>query len=61
MREVLGSILERGQKGKTIRADITALDIIIAGALFAQPLPHVADWDSVASLQIQIFLRGLST
>jgi AcrR family transcriptional regulator len=59
--DVLQRIVERGQRDGSIRPDVTSTDVIIAGAMFAQPLPAVADWDRVARRHKQIFLDGIAT
>jgi AcrR family transcriptional regulator len=40
IRSLLGHVLERGRKEHTVRSDLTATDIIITGAMLAQPLPN---------------------
>jgi AcrR family transcriptional regulator len=60
IRSLLGVVLARGRQDNTIRADITPLDIIITGAMLAQPLPHAADWDQLARRQAKIFIAGLA-
>jgi AcrR family transcriptional regulator len=52
-------VLRRGRQDGTIRADVTPFDIIVFGALLAQPLPHVPDWRSAAQRQAKIYLDGL--
>ena len=54
-------VLRRGRQDGTIRADVTALDIIVFGALLAQPLPHVPDWRSAARRQAKIYFDGLAS
>jgi len=54
-------VLRRGRQDGTIRADATALDIIVFGALLAQPLPHVPDWRSAARRQAKIYFDGLAS
>jgi AcrR family transcriptional regulator len=54
-------VLRRGRQDGTIRADVTAFDVIVFGALLAQPLPHVADWRSAARRQAKIYFDGLAT
>jgi AcrR family transcriptional regulator len=54
-------VLRRGRQDSTIRADVTAFDVIVFGALLAQPLPHVADWRSAAQRQAKIYFDGLAT
>jgi AcrR family transcriptional regulator len=54
-------VLCRGRQDGTIRDDVTAFDIIVFGALLAQPLPHVPDWGSAARRQAKIYFDGLAT
>jgi AcrR family transcriptional regulator len=58
--DLLEQVLARGQRDGTIRADVTAIDIIITGALLAHPLPHAPDWDSLAPRQASIYVAGLT-
>ena len=60
IRNLLGQVLARGRREATIRPDATPSDIIIAGAMLAQPLPHTADWDQLARRQARIFVAGLA-
>jgi len=53
-------VLRRGRQDGTIRADVTAFDIIVFGALLAQPLPHVPDWRSAARRQAKIYFDGIA-
>jgi AcrR family transcriptional regulator len=59
VRDTLGRVLERGRGDGTIRSDVTAFDIIVFGALLAQPLPHAPDWKKTARRQAAIYLDGL--
>jgi AcrR family transcriptional regulator len=54
-------VLRRGRQDGTIRADVTAFDIIVFGALLAQPLPNVPDWRSAARKLAKIYLDGLAS
>lgn len=60
IRSLLEQVLARGRRNGTIRLDATPSDIIIAGAMLAQPLPHTADWDQLARRQARIFVAGLA-
>ena len=60
IRNLLEQLLARGRRDQTIRPDITAGDIIMTGAMLAQPLPHAADWNQVARRQARIFVAGLT-
>jgi AcrR family transcriptional regulator len=57
----LTRILDRGQQEGTVSPGVTALDIVIFGALLARPLPHVRDWQHAARRLVQTFLTGIST
>ncbi len=60
IRNLLEQVLARGRRQRTIRSDATAIDVIIAGAMLAQPLPNTPDWDQIARRQARIFLAGLT-
>jgi AcrR family transcriptional regulator len=60
IRNLLEQVLDRGRRDGTIRADVSAIDIIITGAMLAQPLPHVPDWDQLARRQARVFVAGLA-
>jgi AcrR family transcriptional regulator len=60
IRKFLEQVLARGRGEATIRPDVTANDVIITGAMLAQPLPHAADWDLLARRQARIFIAGLA-
>jgi AcrR family transcriptional regulator len=60
IRRLLEQVLARGRRDRTIRPDATASDIIITGAMLAQPLPHTADWEQLARRQARIFVAGLA-
>jgi AcrR family transcriptional regulator len=59
IRAALERVLVRGREGGTLRPDVTPGDIILMGALLAQPLPTAPDWDAVARRQAAIFVDGL--
>lgn len=61
IRNLLEQVLARGRRERTIRPDATPNDIILTGAMLAQPLPHAADWDQLARRQARIFIAGLAT
>jgi AcrR family transcriptional regulator len=60
IRNLLEQVLARGRRDRTIRTDATPNDIIITGAMLAQPLPHAPDWDQLARRQATIFIAGLA-
>jgi AcrR family transcriptional regulator len=59
VHDTLEQVLHRGRHDGTIRPDVTALDVIVFGALLAQSLPHVPDWKMVARRQAVIYFDGL--
>jgi AcrR family transcriptional regulator len=61
IRNLLEQVLARGRRDRTIRPDASPIDIIITGAMLAQPLPNAADWDQLARRQARIFVAGLAT
>ena len=60
IRSLLEQVLARGRDDGTIRPDATPIDIIVTGAMLAQPLPHAADWDQLARRQARIYVAGLA-
>jgi AcrR family transcriptional regulator len=60
IRNLLEQVLARGRRDRIIRPDASPIDIIITGAMLAQPLPHAADWDQLARRQARIFVAGLA-
>jgi AcrR family transcriptional regulator len=60
IRKLLDQVLARGRRDRTIRPDVTPTDIIITGAMLAQPLPHVPDWDRLARRLAGLFIAGLA-
>lgn len=60
IRNLLEQVLARGRRDRTIRTDATPNDIVITGAMLAQPLPHASDWDQLARRQATIFIAGLA-
>jgi AcrR family transcriptional regulator len=59
--DLLERVLARGRREGTIRSDVTAVDIIITGAMLAQPLPHAANWEQLAQRQARIYVAGFAT
>jgi AcrR family transcriptional regulator len=60
VRRKLGSLLRRGKDDGTIRRDARAADLVIFGALMAQQLPHIPDWNRTAQRLVDIYLAGLA-
>ena len=61
IRSLLEQVLARGRQDHAIRADVTPLDIIVGGAMLAQPLPNVPNWDELARRQARTLVAGIST
>ena len=59
IRAELSALLARGREDGSVRDGVTAEDLVTAGAMLAQPLPTVEDWDARADRLAQIFLAGL--
>jgi AcrR family transcriptional regulator len=59
VRADISALLHRGVVDGTVRDDVSARDVIIFGALMAQPLPSVQDWDAAARRQIAFYIRGI--
>lgn len=60
IRNLLEQVLTRGRRDRTIRPDVTPVDIIMTGAMLAQPLPNADNWDQLARRQARIFVAGLA-
>ncbi|MFD3911871.1 TetR/AcrR family transcriptional regulator [Streptomyces sp. NPDC058603] len=56
----LGSLLCRGREDGTIRHDVHTADLVIFGALMAQRLPHVSDWNHTARRLVDIYIAGMA-
>lgn len=56
----IDKILRRGRRDGTVRQGVVASDVIIMGALLAEPLPHAPNWDQVARRLARMYLDGLS-
>jgi len=61
VHDILEEILRQGRQDGTIRPDVAAFEIIVFGALLAQPLPHVPNWKSMARREAVIYFDGLRT
>ena len=56
---LIDAILRRGIEDGSIPGDLSAADVILFGAMLAQPLPNASDWDRVARRQAQVYLAGM--
>ncbi|MEF2979364.1 TetR/AcrR family transcriptional regulator [Subtercola sp. YIM 133946] len=56
---MVGGLLSRGVADGSVVPWVTPRDVIVFGAMIAQPLPNVDDWSEVARAQVRVFLRGI--
>jgi len=56
---VLQGIIERGRADGSVRADATPFDVVMFGALLAQPMPVRTRWDATCRRLKDIYLDGL--
>lgn len=66
IRQQLDEVLQRGVAEGSIHRGVTPIDLILFGAMLAQPLPNQPDWqdgewERLAHRQAEIFLDGIST
>lgn len=57
----IGALLRKGRLDGTIRTRVRAADVVIFGALLAQGLPNVPDWEHAAGRLVEIYLAGLGS
>jgi AcrR family transcriptional regulator len=60
VHRTLGALLRKGQRDGTIRGGVRTADLVVFGALLAQQLPHVPDWNPAARRLVDIFVAGLA-
>ena len=60
VHRTLGTLLSRGHQDGTIRRDMRTADIVVFGAMLAQQLPHVPDWEHTARRLVDIYLAGMA-
>jgi AcrR family transcriptional regulator len=61
MQQIMAAIVERGHLDGTVRGDVDAGTIVRFGAMLAQPMSNVPNWETVAEDQRTVFLRGIAT
>jgi AcrR family transcriptional regulator len=59
VHQAVQQIIERGLAEGTIRPDISPRDIIVFGALLAQPREYDPDWDTTCRRILTTYLAGL--
>jgi len=59
IHQIVRRIIDSGIADETLRPGITAHDIIVFGAMLAQPRPADPDWDATCRRLLTTYLRGL--
>jgi AcrR family transcriptional regulator len=57
----LEHLLAAGMQDGSVRADVTATDIIMCGAMITQPLPHTPHFSIIARRHLCLFVAGIRT
>ena len=60
VHRTLRQIIDRGLRDRSVRSDATPDDVILFGAMLAQPLPATSGWDDIAHRLARIYLDGLA-
>jgi hypothetical protein len=60
MQQTMGAIVARGHADGTLRRDVTPGTVVRFGAMLAQPMSNVPDWEATAAEQRAVFLRGIA-
>lgn len=64
LQEILVSqmvkLIGRGRQDGTVRKSLSPGDVVIFGALIAQPLPAVNDWPGTVARQIELFMTAVA-
>ena len=60
VHSVLQQIIDRGIADGTLRPDVTPRDIVVFGAIVAQPRPTDPDWDDTCRRLLATYLRGIA-
>jgi len=60
VRRTMGALLHRGRDDGTIRRDVRTRDLVLFGALLAQQLPHVPNWNENARRLVDIYIAGMA-
>ena len=61
VHQAVQRIIDRGQADGTIRQDVGPRDIIVFGAMLAQPRQPDPDWDATCRRLLATFIKGLRT
>jgi AcrR family transcriptional regulator len=61
VHHVLQRIIDRGVADGTLRPGLTSHDIVVFGAMLAQPRPTDPDWDATCRRLLATYLHGLAS
>ena len=59
VHQVVQQIIDRGRADGTITRDVTAHDVVVFGAMLAQPRRSDPDWDATCRRLLATYLTGL--
>jgi hypothetical protein len=54
-------IIDRGRADGTVGPDVTPRDVVVFGAMLAQPRQPDPGWDATCRRLLAIFIKGLGT
>jgi AcrR family transcriptional regulator len=61
VHQAVQRIIDRGRADATISQDVTPRDIVVLGAMLAQPRPFNPGWDATCRRLLATYLAGLAT
>jgi AcrR family transcriptional regulator len=61
VHQVIRQVIDRGRADGTITRDVTPQDIVVFGAMLAQPRPADPDWDATCLRLLDTYLAGLGS
>src|SRR6266702_3463973 len=61
IHRILRQIIDRGRADGTVRQDVTPREIVVFGAMLAQPRGPDPDWDTTCRRLLATYLAGLGT
>jgi AcrR family transcriptional regulator len=59
VHQILQRVIDRGVADETIRADVTPRDVVLFGAMLAQPHPADPGWDATCRRLLATYVRGI--
>lgn len=60
MQQTMTAIVARGHEDGSVRPEVSAGTVVRFGAMLAQPMSNVPDWDEAAAEQRELFLRAVA-